>query len=287
MRKLSFILMIYVGASFLSLKAFAHVSSVSAGAGATGRGVSDPLENPYLNPAALPFQRGYFFGTGFARTSNKLYGNQDLFSVALTDNMPETILPTSIAFTESKNIDLGREGLRRDIRLGIGNFYNTKMALGFALNYRMSRTPVFSKQQFNAVLGAMFPVRKEIGIGLVFENLFPSDSAIPESERLEPTISLGASYNYLKFVRVRADLISQPGNSFGKPVVGLGIENYWNRWIIFRLGAQRDPGLDKSIESIGIGFAGPKFELQYAYQSIRGALVNDGRHSIDLGLPIW
>lgn len=265
----------------------AHVSSISAGAGSAGRGVSEPLENPYLNPAALPFHKGYFFGMGFARTRTEFYGNQDLFTVALTDNMPETILPTSLAFTEAKNPTLGREGLRRDLRLGVANFYSGRTAVGVALNYRLSRSPVFSQQQINGSLGLMTPLRKDLGLGIVLENMVPSESNLPESERLDPTLAFGLSYNYRKFVRVRGDLVSQPGNSFGRPVLALGLENYWNRWLMFRLGYQRDQGQDKTINSVGLGFAGPRFELQYALQNIYGALETESRHSIDLGVPIW
>jgi hypothetical protein len=139
----------------------------------------------------------------------------------------------------------------------------------------------------NATIGAMFPVRKDIGLGFVFENIIATDSDLPASERLDPNMSVGLSYNYQRFVRLRADLISQPGNNMGKPILAAGVENYWNRWIIFRLGGQRDLAREQSTESIGLGFAGPKFELQYAFQNIRGGLEAEARHSVDLGLPIW
>lgn len=283
MRILSLIFLVCVQASLVE----AHVSSISAGTGSAGRGVSEPLENPYLNPAALPFQKGYYFGMGFARTRTEFYGDQDLFTLALTDNMPDTVLPTSLAYTEAKNPTLGREGLRRDIRIGVANFYSGQTALGVALNYRMSRSPIFNKQQMNGSVGFMTPLRKHIGLGIVWENLIPSDSNLPPSERLDPSLAVGLSYNYKKFVRLRGDLISQPGNNFGRPILAAGIENYWNRWLIFRLGAQRNQGQDTTTQSVGLGFAGPRFELQYAFQLIQGALETDGRHSIDLGIPIW
>lgn len=265
----------------------AHVSSISAGTGSAGRGVSEPLENPYLNPAGLPFQKGYYFGMGFARTRTESYGNQDLFTLALTDNMPDTVLPTSLAFTEAKNPDLGPEGLRRDIRVGIGNFYSGRTALGFALNYRMSRSPAFNQQQINGSLGFMTPLRRDIGLGITWENLVPRSSDLPESERLNSNLAFGLSYNYKRFLRLRGDLISQPGNNLGRPILAAGLENYWNRWLIFRIGAQRDPAQEKTTNSLGLGFAGPRFELQYAFQSIQGPQESDGRHSIDLGIPIW
>lgn len=265
----------------------AHVSSISAGTGSAGRAVSEPLENPFLNPAALPYQKGYFFGTGFSQTRTPEFGNLDTFTLALTDNLSDTVVPTSLAYSESKSRELGREGLRRDVRIGLGNFVRGRNAIGFALNYRNSRAPTFSQQQVNLSMGGFFPVRREVGLAFLVENMVPSESELPEGERLSPSVSLGGSYNYKKFVRFRADLISQPGNSFGRPILALGMENYWNRWVIFRLGGQRDPALDMNMRSLGLGFAGPRFELHYAYQELRGPLDLDLRHSIDLGLPIW
>lgn len=268
--------------------AVAHVSSISAGTGSAGRAVTEPLENPYMNPAGLPFQKGYFFGAGLARLNTETYGAQDVFSLALTDNMPDTILPTSLAYTDGKNSNLGELGRRRDFRLGIGNFYNRNLALGFALNYRMSQSPVFNETQVGATIGALVPLRPEWTLGLVVENAFSnSKNTLPEAERLDPTTALGLSYNYRKFMRLRADLISQAAHNWGNPIWAVGLENYWNRWLIVRIGGQVDTLKDTTAETAGVGFAGPKFELQYAFQNIRGPERSEGRHSIDLGLPLW
>jgi hypothetical protein len=272
--------------SLLAWQTHAYVGAVSSATAETGRASVEPTDSPFLNPASLPFMKGYFFTSGFSSTQNSDNARAQDFALSITDNMPETVVPTSVAFTQSKVDFASEEIVSRDFRLSFGNYIIPKWAMGFGLRYKDDQLPQERFTQGNMNLGLLYAPNADLGLAVVAENLIGSDTKIPADRRLSPTTALGATYIYRRFVRTRLDVISASNNSWDRPIVAAGLESYMNRWLILRLGFQRRNEEKANVYSGGMGFAGPRFGIHYAYLSSPDQ-ESLSRHSVDLAIPIW
>ena len=280
-------------ASSLVLSSFAqaYVGSVSAATGEAGRAAVEASESPYGNPATLGFMQGYYLSAGFGATKqNNMGSNQDL-AVSVTDSMKETVVPTSFSYVQNTTRPEGATDdlLARSFKLSFGNQINKKLAFGLGIVHQDDRFPTDRYAQTNVQTGFLWVPNSNMGAAVTFDNMIPPasvSSSVPEAYRLKQTIGVAGSYNFHKFVRLKADLISAENNTFGKPTLAAGMENYLNRWLILRWGLQRNNQLDANLYTAGLGFVGPKFGLHYAYQN---SPQNESltRHSVDLALPIW
>lgn len=264
----------------------AYVGAVSSATAESGRASVESTDAPFLNPAALAHIKGYLFSAGFATSANKKQEIGQDFAVSITDNLSETVVPTSIAYVQSKIDPNSEEQVTRDFRLSLGNFMSKRLAGGLALRYRDDQLALNRYTQMNLNIGALYSFHDSLGVGLVLDNILGAKSDIPEDLRQRPQMSVGGSYIYKKFLRTRFDLISAENNSFDRPTIAAGLESYMNRWVIIRLGVQRQNEKNANIYSAGVGFAGPRFGVHYAYLTSQ-ELDSFNRHSVDLSLPIW
>lgn len=277
-----------VTAVFISFTAQAHIGAVSGATGQTGMAAVEASETPFGNPAALAFLTGYYFTAGYGSTQKNQMGNAQDLSVSLTDNMKDTVVPTSLSYAQSTNRPSGylEDVYNRDFKLSFGNFIYSGFAFGLGVNHTNTKLPTDQYSQTNVQTGLLWAPNKNYGVALVFENLLPPNQEVPQEFRQQQTMGLGTSFNYKKFVRFKADVTSASNNSFGKPLLAAGMESYMNRWLILRWGLQRNNELDANLYTGGLGFVGPKFGLHYAYEN---SPQNESltRHSVDLALPIW
>lgn len=267
----------------------AYVSALSRGTAGSGRAALEPNDIPYLNPAVIAFTPGYLLATGFSHVSRseQRLPDQDEFSVQLSDNMPDTVVPSALAYSQKKDLATEINWTQREIRLALGNVLYGRSALGVGINYRQERDVVASHQGAALTMGALFGLNDRLGLAIVAENLLPFLDEDGLRERFSPLTGLGASYNFSRTLRGRLDLTSESNNSWARPTVAMGIENFWNRWLLFQLGAARNGEKKENTWSSGLGFRGPKFGIHYAFQSVSGQNYADARHSVDLALPLW
>lgn len=282
-RRFSLVLMFFAFAT----QAHAHVSSISAATATAGRAAIESLDVPYQNPAGIAFAKGYNFATGMARYEGDGGGDHEELSFLLSDNTADTIVPTSLAYLQTKDKSPLSDWEQKDVRLSLGNFIGPRRALGIGLTYRHEREAGVSTQQAALSVGSIFGLSQNLGVAFVVDNLVPLSQAPGARERLSPLTSVGMSYNFGKFLRVRLDGTTERNNSLHRPMIAAGVENYWNRWLIFRLGAARDNELQQNIYSTGLGFDGPRFGIHYAFQAVEAPLGRDQRHSVDLALVLW
>jgi hypothetical protein len=268
--------------------ALGYNGAVSSASGNTGRAAIESSEVPFANPAGVAFLKGYYFSAGYGSLNQKgsLGSAQDM-AFSLTDNMKETVVPTSLAYTQTtvkpKDLD---DTLERNFRLSFGNFWNKNLAAGLAVEHKDNRLIDKSYAQTNLHLGLLYSRNENWGFALVMENLLKPSDQVPEAYRQKQTTALGTSFNYKRFARFKADLASSSGNSISKPTAGVGVESYLNKWLIFRVGTARNTELEANLYSVGTGFIGPKFALNYAYQN-SSQDQSLTRHSVDLAVPIW
>jgi hypothetical protein len=267
---------------------FAFSGAVSSSTANTGSATVETSEAAFMNPASIGHLRGYHFYTGFSTTRQTNTSKDQNLAFSLTDAMPGTVVPTALGYVQS-NRQLQNEqddSLSRNIRLSFGNMFLKRWAFGLTGSYYNDRWQNQSYQQTNLETGFLWTPNTQFGFGLQLKNLLNSDSAVPLEVRQIPQSILGFSYNYKKFVRAKVDLKADSDNSLRYTTLGFGLESYLNRWLIIRWGVGRDNEAEADQYSAGVGFAGPKFGLHYAYQS---SPQNDRltRHSVDLAVPIW
>jgi hypothetical protein len=273
---------------FLSFSANAYIGSISAATGEAGKAAVEASESPWGNPASLAYITGYHFAAGFGASHQNTNGRSQDLAVSLTDNMKDTIVPSSLSYVQNTTRP---EGATEDIsqksfKLSMGNFMRENFSFGLGINYEDDRTTVDRYTQTNVQTGILWSPHRDFGIAVVLDNLLTPPTDIPEYFQLRQTTGIGTSYNFKRFLRVKLDVTSASNNSFGKPLIGAGMETYLNKWLILRWGLQRNNDLAANLYTAGMGFVGPKFGVHYAYEN---SPQNESltRHSVDLAVPIW
>lgn len=273
---------------FFSFSAEAYVGAVSAATGETGRAAVEASESPFGNPAALAYLNGYFFSAGYGVNSQHTKGGSQDLAVSLTDSMKDTVVPTSFSYVQDTLRPEGanEDSLGKTFKLSFGSFISQGFSFGFGVTHQEDQIPSQNFRQTNIQTGFLWAPNNNLGVALVSDNLLAAPDSVPEAYRLKQTTGLGVSYNHERFVRFKADLVSQANNAFGKPTLAAGLESYMNRWLIIRIGLQRNNEMAANLYTAGMGFTGPKFGLHYAYvNSPQNDSLN--RHSVDLAVPIW
>lgn len=277
--QLSVCLLIYLTCS----RAFAQVynSSVSAGAGETGIAAVEAGDSIYLNPATLPHLRGrHLLGS---------YAEHDL-AVSLSDNTRESTLPGAIGYVQRKTTTL-MNGTKRDVRshdfsVTLADFVKGSFSVGLTGHFFDSKVENNSSsfRQTNADLGFAYILNPHMGFGAVFYNLMGAKSSIPEDFRLQPRAGLGFNYIYQSMLRYRLDVLSGPQYHMGEMSFMTGFESFLSEFVVWRAGYKNDNYLHRNLFTLGLGFNGPKFALNYAYES-NTKESSDYRHSVDLQIP--
>ena len=272
-----------------SFQAFSqtHNGAISTATAGAGRAAVEPTDSPFLNPAALAFIRGYYFTSSYSGSTQKSNVDAQDFSLSLTDNLADTVMPTSLTYVQ-RNTSLSKsESIQtREFGLAFGGLTFSKVSLGLSGRQKHDTNLLQVYQQNNLTFGTEFAPNERVGFALVTDNFVTAPPEIPESLKLVRTSSIAFNYNYKAFVRSKIDLTSASNNNFAKPTLAGGVETYMNRWLILRVGIARNAEKEASLYAAGVGFTGPKFGVHYGYlfspedQSL-------SRHSVDLAVPVW
>ena len=265
--------------TFASLAAQAQYSgAISSATAGSGRAAVEATDSPFLNPATIPFLRGYYFTSSFNSTSVK---TSDM-ALTLTDNMKETVMPTSLGYIQHKE----ENKKSQDFRLAFGQRFLKKAAAGLAIHHRNDQNLENSHSQTNLTLAGAIGSGDNFSVGFVADDVLPSSGSVPQDVRLESQSSIGVAYNYKRVVRGKLDLLTGMNNKYTRPTLLGGVETFFNKWLIVRVGAGRDSDLNANILSAGFGFQLPKFGIHYGYlqESTEVAII---RHTVDLAIPVW
>lgn len=196
--------------------------------------------------------------------------------ISLSDN-GETVIPAGLGYVQ-KQFDRGTEKLNQhDISLSLADFVMDKVTIGLTGHYLEQKLDVASYRQINGDLGLAYTPTSALGVALVAYNIFGEKDDIPEDLHQKTYLGAGFNYIYKQFVRFRVDATSES-------VYMAGVESYFNRWAIFRCGYQNNTEEKRQLWSLGAGFDGPRFGLNYAYQS-NPEVASDYLHSVDLQIP--
>jgi len=271
-KKLSVFLIIYLTAYLISPSASAQVfnSSVSAATGGTGRGAVEGGDATFLNPATLVHFRGrHLFGS---------VGSSD-FAASLSDNTTESTIPAAFSYLQEKH-DVAGDSLRlHDFVLTFAEFIAEKVTLGVNAHYYDEKLVNSQKSylEINGDVGLEYTPTDYLGLGVVAYNFTGERTNVPADIRQSSTFGGGVNYIYHKIMRLRLDLTSQS-------TAMAGVESFMNQWLILRGGYSNQWETGRELITFGLGFEGPKFAINYAYQG-NPRISGDYRHSIDLQFP--
>jgi|GEM_PF-1730809 len=270
-----------------NFSAQAYIGSISSATGRSGAAAVDASEAPFTNAAALPYLRGYFFSAGWGATQQSQLGSTQDLAVSLIDNMKDTVVPTSLAYSQQTyNNSVLPVDQHQELRLGFGNIETKRFSFGLAGLYQTDRLATETFHQMNVQMSGLYALTRNWGFAVIANNMLPAGNKVPEAYRQQQSLTLGTSFDYKDLIRMKFDVSSDSGYAWGHTLLGGGVENYLDKWMIFRIGAQRDNQVAANIYTAGLGFAGPKFSLNYAYQN-SAEDKSLTRHSVDLAVPLW
>lgn len=259
-----------------------YIGAVTTGTAGAGRAAVEATEAPTLNPATISFMRGYFFASTYAS-----FQDAQQASVSFVDNLPDTVMPAALSYSQiNSNVVVGQDLITQDLRLAVGNFMSEATSVGVGFHQKVDSLFATKYTQLNMQIGTLWTINPELGLAMVFDNIINQDTKVPNEYRLNPATSIGINYNYRKFMRIKLDIETAKNNSLDLPSVSTGIETYWNRWFIVRMGAHKDMESNVDQFGFGFGFVGPKFALHYGYLS-SPQQEKLTRHAVDLAIPIW
>jgi hypothetical protein len=216
---------------------------------------------------------------------------KDELAVSLTDNTEESTLPGGLGFVQ-ETVQANVGGVTSDVKfqdiaVSLAEFVKGAFSMGLTGHYLQSTVDNAAKSKYvqaNADLGFSYILSENIGLGAVFYNLAGAPDNVPESLRQHRSAGVGFNYIYKEFFRYRFDFVSGPEYHMDQAGFMTGFESFLSEFMVWRLGYQNDNSLHRNLVTTGIGFNGPKFALNYAYQA-NTKESKDNRHSIDLQIP--
>ena len=273
MKKLFLSLMISL---MFSTHASAFIGAISTATGGTGRGAIEPVDGVLVNPATISEFPKKIFSVSYSDTD---------WAITIADNGKEALFPAGLIFrrTEMDPIDAQQIGLAfatpRWKLITIGGTVSL-----YDYTHHLTTTSEEKYKQGVLDLAATLAITKDFGFGFVAKKVASGKIDLAENLQVQQTMALGMSYTYQDFARLRFDVESGPENKTEKVVYMVGLENFINDWIVFRLGFQNNNVVVKDYFTAGLGFAGPQFGLHYAYiTNIKDK--SEDKHLIDLSVP--
>ena len=285
--KILIILFFCANFTFVILKsdiAFGYTGAISGATANTGRAAIEATDSPFMNPGAIAHLRGYYMATTYGFFTQQDGAPVKDFSISLTDNMNETVVPTSLGYNEITTKNIEQTFYQKRFQLGMGNFVSKEVAAGFGVRYQEDFRET-KHTQTNLSFGALWNPKKEIGLAAVYENILQYQNDVPDDLKLNPSLSFGLAYHYKKVIRFKSDISSTGRLSFSRPIIGIGVESFANQWLITRVGVQTNMEKESNQYTFGGGFMGPKFALNYAY--MQEPKEHQIKHAVDLTLPLW
>jgi hypothetical protein len=254
--------------------------AVSAGAGGAGRAAIDAGEDHFLNPASIAHTKSVFLGVNYSTLSGDNFTDR-YTSVVVTDGEFVSFLPTSLAYVQRTQNFAGLGDVsQKYTSLAIGGFLRERFSFGMSVHHLDSQVGDLSYGQNNLDAGVLVTPFDNFGVGFVAYNFVPASADVPIEFRDQDQQFLAFNYIYENFARLRFDI----SVATSRPVGMVGLESFYNPFSCIRLGYADSADETKRRASVGLGFAGPRFFFDYAYQAAL-AEPKFSSHSVDLVVP--
>ena len=260
--------------SWLSISAFAFqpMGAVSGATGGSGAGSNDIIDGVFVNPATIAL----FGHKNFAASYSKEHLN-----VQFTDNGKDALFPAALLYT-SNNLS----GFKtKAFHLTMASAWWNQLGFGVDASAREITINATAEKYSQTVISTgLFYQNQGFGVGLVSKNKPLTNTALTDDLDQTATAVIGFSYIYDDFAKLKFDIESAEDQKVNKLIYMAGIETYLNDWIVTRIGYRNDNVHSLNYFTAGIGFNGPQFGLNYAYQS-EARTTTDPLHTVDLNIP--
>ncbi len=247
--------------------------------GGAGRAAGES-EGHLLNPASLAHLKGYNLDGGYRYESHEDLGGTRDWSVNIADGSSESLFLGGFSYINSEQKLNGQITDIEDYVLSVGGFVIEGLSLGVQAQRWSRRPPSLSEQIiYQGSAGLLYTPLENFGMALVTYNFL--DEHEPQ---LRPELALGLHYLYEPIFRARLD-VSYPTkyNPNKKGIIMIGTETLFLSGFKPRFGAKFDDVAKKTILTAGVGWEGPKFAINYAFEKdVR--TKDQHRQSFDLNM---
>lgn len=261
-----------------------HFGTASGGAGKTGRAAVEVGEGIFLNPASIAHFPGSSLVFGNANSQHER-GSSWGYRAVINDNQRDKLFPASIAFVKEKiNIDSAPDLETQDVHLGVA--HTAFGHISFGVSYHYFETILMKRHEYqnNFNVGVLYTPFANLGLGLVAYDVLTPGNEIDDALKLQRRWGAGMTYLYNEFIRVHLDASGGSLKGSSRPIFAVGGESYFSQFWALRAGVERDPNTEVGTTGVGIGFIGPRFQLQYAYQTTAD-IEGFRSHSVDFSMP--
>jgi hypothetical protein len=225
---------------------------------------------------ALPFAESYHPDTGY---------EQD-YGIMLTDGETDNIMPGALSYLRRRFKVGTMEAKAQDVHVALGDRVNRYLSGGLAGHYRTYKiTNGASYKQTNADIGVMVTPFSTVGFGAVAYNVLKAKDSIPVGVRDVPTFAVGMNWMYEETFAFRLDIVHQDKfNPRHRNDVHLGAQTKFQEAYFLRIGTIWKETMDQTLLTAGVGYAGPRLSVNYAYEYDE-RMADNRRHIVDLWLP--
>lgn len=261
----------------VKVKAQLHNSAVSAALANAGVAAAEIQDALYLNPGVLPVIRGYNLSVNYGASDGRIT-DSSTYGLAISDNTPDSFVPVAFGYQAYDSEQGGSAANLSALRLAFGNYINPQLSLGVGLTYLSG-----SNDYTDIDLGILYVPNPMLGFGLAAYNLLGGGESGRSPERRQK-LAVGGQYLFGDFFRMLVEaqyFLKSSEEDSGALNAMLGFETALQRFVRLRFGYQLDQVRDENLWSLGLGFPGPRFRLNYAFQVRESGQA----HLIDLVVP--
>lgn len=237
--------------------------AMSESMGRSGRAAIGAINSHFLNPAGLPFSKGYTLGGVYKEERGGKENPANTYGVVIVDNGPDSPMTGGLSYIYNRKSQPDKTVTDQDFLLSFGGKIKQTISLGIQghrLVRRDDHGPGFEKH--NIGFGALFVPKAFLGFSFVAYDVLKDDDL-----DMIPVLGFGTNLVILDVVRVTADITKpQKKNPNDEGVLGMGVEFNGEYGLKFRAGGQWDQVAKERFVSLGFGFDGPKLSLGYAYR---------------------
>lgn len=269
------------------LQAQVFQGPLSRALGGAGRAGLETAESALLNPALVPLATNMevnaFYGDGtWAPRQHRQY-----WGLGLADNSDDVLISGALHYVRMRETGTFTSPVSSELwHFALGQILWEGLSWGLS-GYQLVRDPdgVARSTQHNASGGLLFMATPDLGFAYVLDNFLEPSQKVPAPLRQNRRQSLGAMYTFEGIARLRFDISrDEDHNPDHKLISQVGLESRSSRFMIVRLGAKWDNGVDQNFGTFGWGFNGPRLKLDYTLEkNFRG--TGEAVHSVDMRLP--
>ncbi len=247
-----------------TIKAQFYIGPEAAAIGNAGRAAVHPTEGVYLNPASAALNEKIYLATYAKAERNALGRGSEQYTGVITDPNPGFDLKGAFAYSIKNTRNAAGDLEQQDFQLSIATRYSNYFSAGIGIHRQQLRFRAIQLDtaEHDATIGFLITPAPNLGFGVVFYDVFNTDP-----ELLPQTWAAGMTYLPHRIFRLRWDVRYQMQSNLRKRAeTGGGFELIMRDNWFLRAGHFSDGMNNENLYTLGLGWAGPRLQFNYAFQ---------------------